>query len=554
MGAYNVSSYFLAQTLAPSPRVLRRFTIGDSDYSDRVQKWPKIRRKWNDIRPASLTIGLINEDQAMNFLRNDPTSLRSECRVKLGFNHPGENLLTRSEAFEVDSWAQTDVGSLNPDSEAAPNLAMLADAVVFDDVESASLLQDVSVNLEASTGYTFSVYVKLLDTAVDSDKQVQLVFGADVEEIGADITSGWQRFSLAHTSSSSPGGELVGVRTDSYTGALSFWGAQVNRGNSAGEYIRADDAVVNSGSEELVTYFAGTMDRVKFSGGLANISMQDKIKPFAERVLGSSDVPLDFTSSDYLVSDLVWYLVTSHGGLSAVESTSNPDIDYASFLEWAFVFSDDNVRVNAHYEGKKVNDALRSIGRYTGSAIYVENDLLTFARFTAANSHTTELSDQILELDLIVDDAVIINEQHVYGDYIIESNFWAIDAVSVASNSVNSFGVRAHIEKDETVWYIDSVSALNFAQRQTTINATPFAQFEVETTLAAVARQIGESINLVDSFHQEQGDVVYRLMGYELNLDRGMMMLEVDRSQSLQAFILDDPVYGLLDQNYNFLL
>ena len=554
MTAYNVSSYFLSQTLAAAPQVVRKFTIGDSDYSARVVKWPKIKRKWNDIRPTSLTIGLINEDQAMNFLRQDPSNLRQECLVQLGFPHPGENLLTRSEAWEVDSWVQTDVGSLNPDSEVGPNLSRVADAIVFDTVESASILQDVSVNLQPSTQYTFSTYLKLLDTAVDSDLQLQLVFGADTEEIGAEVTSGWQRFSITHTSSSTPGGELVGVRADSYTGAIGVWGAHVSHGAVPGEYIRADDTVVDSGSTELVTYFAGTMDRAKFSGGKVDLSLQDKIKPFAEKVLGSSDVPLDFTTSDYLVSDLVWYLVTSHGGLSAVESTSNPDIDYAAFLDWAFVFSDDNVRVNAYYEGKKVNDALRSIGRYTGSAIYVENELLTFARFTAANSHTTRLNHELLAVDLVVDDAVIVNEQHVYGDYSIGSNFWAIDAVSVNTGSVNSYGTRAHIEKDEQVWYVDSVSALNFAQRQTTINATPFAQFEVETTLAAVARQLGESINIVDSFYAEQGDVVYRLMGYELNLDRGLMTLEIDQSQSLQAFILDDPVFGLLDENYNFLL
>lgn len=554
MTAYNVSSYFLAQTLERAPQVVRKFTIGDSDYSARVIKWPKIKRKWNDIRPTSLTIGLINEDMAMNFLRNDPTALRSACKVQLGFPHPGENLLTRSEAFDVDSWAQTDVGSMNPDSEVAPNLVTTAEAVVFDNVESASLLQDISGTLAASTEYTFSAYVKLIDTAVSSDLQVQLVFGGDTLEIGDDITSGWQRFSLSHTSSSTPGGELVGFRTDSYTGALGFWGAQVNVGDSAGEYIRADDTTVSSGSNELVTYFSGTMDRAKFRRGQVDLSLQDKLKPFAELVLGSSDVPLDFTGSDYLVSDLVWYLVTSHGGLSAVESTSNPDIDYGSFLDWAFVFSNDNVLVNAYYEGKKVNDALRSIGRYTGSAIYVENDLLTFARFTAANSHVTMLSDELLELDLVVDDEAIINTQHVYGDYDTNSQFWKIDAVSVSTASVDSFGAREFIEKDETVWYVDSASSLNFAERQTLIHATPFAQFEAQTTLAAVARQLGESVNIVDSFHAEQGDVIYRLMGYELDIDRGQMKLEIDRSQSLQGFILDDPVYGLLDQAYNFLL
>ena len=53
--------------------------------------------------------------------------------------------------------------------------------------------------------------------------------------------------------------------------------------------------------------------------------------------MGTEDAPITFTDSS-LPSDLFWAICVSYGGLSAVESTSNPDIDFAAYQEWAEVF------------------------------------------------------------------------------------------------------------------------------------------------------------------------------------------------------------------------
>lgn len=93
---YSVSSWFIDQALNENPPIKRTFTIGGSDYSSYVLKWPSIARSWDDLRPVGVTIDLANEDQAFNFFRTDKTKLRSSCEIKLGFTHPtsGDELIS----------------------------------------------------------------------------------------------------------------------------------------------------------------------------------------------------------------------------------------------------------------------------------------------------------------------------------------------------------------------------------------------------------------------------------------------------------------------------
>jgi len=103
--------------------------------------------------------------------------------------------------------------------------------------------------------------------------------------------------------------------------------------------------------DELVTLFSGTMDKVRYSSGACSIALLDKFKQLSERVMGDRDAPATFTDSS-TPPDIAWAAITSYGGYSAIESTSNPDIDYSSFLSWSSVLSADTVLMNGQLEGK----------------------------------------------------------------------------------------------------------------------------------------------------------------------------------------------------------
>src|SRR3972149_7514309 len=90
--------------------------------------------------------------------------------------------------------------------------------------------------------------------------------------------------------------------------------------------------------DELITLYSGDIDRVLYKKGAWAVQTLDKFKQFTERVVGASNSPALYTGSNYLPPDIAWWLCTSYGGLSAITSTTNPDIDYQSFLDWAAVF------------------------------------------------------------------------------------------------------------------------------------------------------------------------------------------------------------------------
>ena len=383
--AYSVTSWFIEQTLKKTPdNLVRQFTIGSSDYTDRISKWPKFKTTWNGVKPVKLVMNLANQDRGMNFLREDKTLLRQQTSLKFGYTHP---------------------------------------------------------------------------------------------------TSG----------------------------------------------------------DELIELHAGTSENVRYKDENLELVIVDKFKQLTERVIGSSDAPIDYTTSDYLPADIAWYAITSYGGFDNVASTSNVDINYSSWLAWSDVFSADAVKMNALFKGVKVAEVLRKIGRHTMSAIYVTEDKLHFHRFSQADANVTSFDNNTInDLSLSFGDADIVNKQYVFAGYVPDSNFHSITVNDVASSSVNSFGLRENVEKDDSVWYADSGSAINLAQRIIQTIKEPFDSVEVKTNLNGLTRLVGETISITDSFHLI--DDSFRIMEHTVDANDGSVMFKVDRSQYTSPFILDTSV------------
>jgi len=356
---------------------VRRFTIGGSDYSAFVTKWPKFKRAWNDIKPGDLAIKLSNVDKTFNFFRDTPTALRSDCSVQFG------------------------VGS------------------------------------------------------------------------------------------------------------------------------------------EFITIFSGKVDRVAFGDGPITVNISDRFKQLSQRMVGTSAVPVQYVSSNYLVSDLAWYLCTSYGGLSAVQSSSNPDIDYDSFLSWASVFSTDTVTVRAEFDGLKVNEALRILGRITESAIFISNDRISFHRYSLVESLSQEFTPANQgEFSLELRDDDIVNKQIVNFDYSTASDYFTKSVFAVNTSSVNSFGLREELEEDEKIWYVDSASALNYAQRITNFRDRPFDRIDIRVPAFGMLSEVGDSVTVVDS--HLNFSAVFRVMATEVDLHTATARLELDRSQIKRGFTLDE--------------
>jgi len=381
MPARDVTSWFQDQALSKTLEPVRKFTIGSSDYSGFVMKWPKFRRTSNDIRPKNLTIQLANHNQDLNFFITDKTLLTTSYTIEMGFTHP---------------------------------------------------------------------------------------------------TSG----------------------------------------------------------DELITMFSGKGQTVKYRDNKIDITIVDKFKQLSDRVIGSSDVPVEYLNSNYLPSDIAWWLVTSYGGYDTTTSTANIDIDWDAFAEWASIFSEGSVFVEARFDGQRVNEALRKLGRQTSSNILIQDDKLTFFRWTVADSNTTAFDSSNIkdvELEVVVDD--VVNKQFVFADYAPSSDFFQISVVDQDSSSVNSFGIKEHVEEDKNVWHVNTVSALDLAQRRTQVNGEPFNRLKIESGLSGIQRFIGETVTVVDS-HLALNEG-YRITGMEVDMNVGQINFMADRSQYFGAFTLD---------------
>lgn len=384
---YNVTSWFNEQTLLKTPNnLVRKFTIGTSDYSDRVIKWPTFKTSWNDIRPMKLKMLLANGDTGMNFLREDKTLLRQESKIEFGYTH---------------------------------------------------------------------------------------------------ATSG----------------------------------------------------------DELITLFSGTPERVRYSKERTEIVIVDKFRQLTERVMGSGDAPIDYTGSSYLPADIAWYAITSYGGFDTTKSSANVDIDYDSWLTWSNVFSADAVLMKARLDGQKVSEVLRKIGKQTLSAVYISEARLTFHRFSTVDTAVTSFDNSVTDnLTLEFNDSDIINKQYVAAGFSVVSDYSTITVEDASTSSINSFGLREDLIEDEKVWYANSGSAINLAQRVIQIEGEPFDDVNLETYLNGFTLLVGDTISVVDSFHSI--DDLFRVMDKVVNVDKGSINIGVDRSQFDFPFILDTSTLG----------
>lgn len=376
---YAISSDFQLAAEAKNAAWVRKFTIGSSDYSAFVNRWPSISKKWDGLSPQTVTIDLSNEGRTFNFLITDPTKMRNTSTLSIG-----------------------------------PT------------VSSASLL---------------------------------------------DI-------------------------------------------------------------------FAGTIDSIRFGGGGCAVTLIDKFRKLTDRKIGDSSTPTNYTSSSYLIHDMAWYACTSLGGLSAVASTNNPDIDYLSWSSWSSVFSADNVRCKAHLTGQTPLELLRKLSTLTQSAIYIESDKIKFSRFIQVSSTFRTLDDaRVLDAAATLDDRQLVNKAWVSANYDVTSRAFGITVYDQSSSSQASYGLRETLVSEELVWLTDSVSALNLAQRQIISNSTIAPRFSVRSPLHALDMTIGDPVRFTDALLQV--DDTYRIMEETLDMDSGVKTYGIDQTQFFSGFRLD---------------
>ncbi len=86
--SYSVSSWFYEQCQLKSSSPKRVFTIGSSDYTSQVLKWPTFKRIANRVEASKATVKLNNAEGDLNYFHEKLWTMPNTCSVQLGFTHP----------------------------------------------------------------------------------------------------------------------------------------------------------------------------------------------------------------------------------------------------------------------------------------------------------------------------------------------------------------------------------------------------------------------------------------------------------------------------------
>ena len=83
----SVSSWFIDQLNSASSSPKRTFSVGGSDYTSRVVKFPTVKRTAYDIRVSDVSISLANDDGHFNFFYANVYTTQKSANLQMGFTH-----------------------------------------------------------------------------------------------------------------------------------------------------------------------------------------------------------------------------------------------------------------------------------------------------------------------------------------------------------------------------------------------------------------------------------------------------------------------------------
>lgn len=245
---------------------------------------------------------------------------------------------------------------------------------------------------------------------------------------------------------------VVKVSNADGTWSTEFYDTLANMGGAASVSLYWE------GDSEYMPLVTGVVFDVKFRDPDAFIYIKDRFANLLKHPLGSGQVPVDlFSGSAYNSAELVWEILTTHGGLDDTESSANTDIDYDSWTDWntAMTF----FALKARFTGQSIRSALLTIARLSTSMIWIDNTgKFAFApNFTVGETFTTSTFKK-LDIDISMEN--VINNYDVFHGWDPASLSW--NMIPYEGNDAGSeanFGAQTHVIEDRTIWHTTTASA-----------------------------------------------------------------------------------------------
>jgi hypothetical protein len=255
--------------------------------------------------PSGYKNGVVFSQKPMD-ANGQLTFTRASSATRVGPNGYIEkvrtNLILQSETFDNASWIKLNSATVTANTSVAPDGTTTADTLTLTTNTSSSIAQAITTISEL----TFSVYAKV----ASGTKNFRLRFDrpADISSADFTATTTWQRFTFTATTTGSGNVYIINDSTGT-AGDLIIWGAQLETGDIATDYIDTTTAAVSvgpvSGTPRL-DYLGSDCPRLLLEPQRSNVATNSETfgaSTGTTIVLNNTASPDGYVSADKLVED-----------------------------------------------------------------------------------------------------------------------------------------------------------------------------------------------------------------------------------------------------------
>ena len=310
----------------------------------------------------------------------------------------------------------------------------------------------------------------------------------------------------------------------------------------------------------------GTLINADYKNSQVDLTFKNQLDRLSEIKISTdttSQQGASFVSATFNPADLTLDILTSNSygaKLDNTASTANTDINYQSWLNWKNNLGSESIVVQAFfpYQTNYVS-ALQNIAEITDSAIYIESDnKINFIRnLTGVQSFSATITNSdILDISAAGDAFDMCNEYTVPISFTVASNSVTGFRQTIRfenTASVNSFGKISKEPTNNLVWYVDSGSALNLAQRIVGRRRQPEVALKVKTPIKFMQQQLGDII-FVTNDELNLNAEPFTLISKTTDIENQTITMDLSVGHGLTVgnftvFELDDDEIGVLDSD-----
>lgn len=386
----------------------------------------------------------------------------------------------------------------------------------------------------------FRVNLKL--TLSGSEETSRLLKTSNITRTAKQFSSGRLTVNLANTDTTSPVRPGYNILQSDKSHFFRTGVYNISFSSSAG------------GESENFPLFTGKLTSANYREQRVTLTFLDKHEELRKRTIGDVSNPIQFINSDWNPADMFWTIATSWGRLSAIASTSNPDIDYTSFLSWKSNAAALPMEVQAEFKGTTVVEAIKKLAEITNSVIVGEADNKIYTSIiipTAIDSAVTLADSVVFNMNLSIETNNMINQGTVLFGYNVTSASFSGSFTSANTTSINTYGLKETIFSDPTVWHATKQSAQSFLDQKIALAKDPTSEFRVDVGYLGLPFQLNDSVFIIDEPLSMDGTVPFAISGLEFNVGAGNSVITAKNRLGNEYFFLDHAVLGLLDQSNN---